>query len=94
MMKVEFAPNGDVKIDGPTAVVAQEEGKIAVTGAEKKCLQAKEPQKTAYLYLEHLMESEILMKAPHQKPKASQSENLDLRNIPNSLNSRGCGYGL
>lgn len=35
MMKVEFAPNGDVEIDGPTAVVALEEGKIAVTGAEK-----------------------------------------------------------
>ena len=53
---MEFAPNGDVEIDGPSAVVAQEEGKIAVTGAEKKCLQTEEPEKTAYLYLEHLME--------------------------------------
>ena len=35
MMTVEFAPNGDVEIEGPTAVVALEEGKIAVTGAEK-----------------------------------------------------------
>ena len=32
---MEFAPNGDVEIDGPTAVVALEEGKIAVTAAEK-----------------------------------------------------------
>ena len=71
MMKVEFAPNGDVEIDWPTAEVALEEGKIAVTGAEK-VFTNKETTKTVYLYLEHLMESEILMKAPHQKPIAER----------------------
>ena len=70
MMKAELAQKGDVEIDGPTAVVALEEGKIAVTGAEK-VFTNKEPQKIAYLYLKHLMKSEILTKAPHQKPNAS-----------------------